>query len=91
MATPVDLTVLTSAVDFSSLIGAVIAVAGALMFAYVSKLAVRFVVDFIRDDCISSYPDPRDSGSDSEFCLIREKGTVWNGHGMGLSDDGKKW
>lgn len=87
MATPVDLTALTSAVDFSSVVSSVLAVGLGLISVYCVIFAVRRILSFVRVDYDDNFDssDPRNSGSDAEFCLLNDRGVVWNGHGIGRS------
>jgi len=48
MAQPVDLTALTAAVDFSTVITAVLAVAGILLGVYIAIKATKFVINMVK-------------------------------------------
>lgn len=48
MAVPVDLTALTTAVDFSTATAAILTVAGALIVVYIAIKATKFVINMVR-------------------------------------------
>lgn len=48
MAVPVDLTDLTAAVDFSTVIVAVLAVAGVMLGVYIAIKATKFVINMVK-------------------------------------------
>lgn len=48
MAAPVDLTELTTAVDFSTATTAILVVAGALITVYIAIKATKFVIGMVR-------------------------------------------
>ncbi|MBZ0304676.1 MAG: major capsid protein [Anaerolineae bacterium] len=48
MAVPVDLTELTTAVDFSTATAAILVVAGALIVVYIAIKAAKFVIGMVR-------------------------------------------
>lgn len=47
-AVPVDLTALTTAVDFSTATAAILTVAGALIVVYIAIKATKFVINMVR-------------------------------------------
>lgn len=48
MAVPVDLSTLTTAVDFSTATAAILVVAGALIVVYIAIKAAKFVLNMVR-------------------------------------------